>query len=208
MRKSISAFVFGLIANIAFLAWGFFFAVLGDIASALGGGSATLVLILSWLCFLGAIAGIIGSAQCFKRARVGGIILAVSTVCGAALLLYVFINSLISSGASGLTLNIFICLVPVGLSIAGTVCAFLAKPMQPNNAQPYGYAPQYAQPNNIQNNVVYGPNGVIQAPPANLVDVACPNCANIEKFDIDKFPRGVDFNYRCQKCGNIFKVKL
>ena len=204
MRKSISGFVFGLIASIAFVGWGFFYAVLGDIASSLG-GDGVLILILAWLCFLGGIAGIIGASFCFKKAKVGGIVMAVSTACGSALLIYSFVN-MVKGGGSAITTSIFLCIVPIALSIAGTVCALLAKPVQVRTSQQYGYAPQAFVPQ--ANQPVYGPNGVILNQEVKLVDVNCPTCGSVEKFDVEKFPKGVEFNYRCQNCGTIFKVKL
>ena len=203
MRKSISGFVFGLIASIAFVIWGFLSAVLGDIVSSLGGESV-LITILSWLCFLGGIAGIIGASFCFKKAKVGGIVMVASTVCGSSLLIYYFVNMLKSDG--NVTTSIFLCIVPVGLAIAGTVCALLAKPVQVRTSQQYGYAPQAFVPQASQ--PVYGPNGVILNQEVKLVDVSCPTCGSVEKFDVEKFPKSVEFNYRCQNCGTIFKVKL
>lgn len=151
MRKSVSAFVFGLIGSIFSLWWGFTFGLIGDVGSSiiggLGGSSGTLntMQILGWLCFVGAIIGIIGASLCFKKARTGGIVLAFSTLACGSLLLYLFINA-VKGGAMVPTL-ILIFLLPVIFMLVATVSAFIAKSVQnyanqtvqiPVQATPFG----------------------------------------------------------------------
>ena len=137
MRKSVSAFVFGLIGGIFCVMWGFIFGVLGDglsscdiIKESDANSTITAFQILGWIAFLGGIGAIIGASQCFKDARRGAIITSACTVPASALLVYVFIKA--TSGTVMIPTLILIFLLPVIFLIVADVCAFLAKD-QPNN---------------------------------------------------------------------------
>lgn len=144
MKRSLPAFIMGLITSIFCLFWGFITVLAGNFITSLigalesagsgveAGASSTgvAIIVLGWLCFLGGILGIIGASQCFKKAKVGGILLAISTVMCGSLLIYLFINTIKNTGTQMLVTSIMIYLVPVGLFIASTICAFLAKPYQ------------------------------------------------------------------------------
>ena len=132
MRKSISGFIFGLIGSLFSLWWGFVFSIMGDAAGAIiaigtGDPSATfLIQILGWLCFIGAIVGIIGSSLCLKKAKKGGITLIFATILCGALLIYVFINAIKAGGTMVPTL-ILVLLLPVILLGVADVCALISK---------------------------------------------------------------------------------
>ena len=79
-RRSVAGFIFGLIGSLFCLWWGFTFGLVGDIGQSIvngvngsgtWGGTISIIMILGWLAFVGAIVGIIGAAMCFKSARKG-----------------------------------------------------------------------------------------------------------------------------------------
>ncbi len=146
MRKSVSAFVFGLIGGLFCVWWGFIFGVLGEglsscelIKDSEAGGTVTLLLVLGYLAFPGGIVYIIGACQCFSHARRGAIIMSAATVPACALLVYLFIKAA-ASGAMIFTL-IFIFLLPVIFLIVADICAFLAKDEPAPVLSPYGGQP-------------------------------------------------------------------
>lgn len=146
MRKSIPAFICGLIGSLFSLWWGFVCGLIGNVGSLIGtaaeaselASSMNVVNLLGWLAFLGAIVGFVGAGYCFKKARRGAILLTVATLMCAPLQLYMFIK-LIGAG-SLITTIIIIFLLPVVLLIVATVLAYLAKE-QPLTMQSYA-APQ------------------------------------------------------------------
>lgn len=173
MRKSVPGFVLGLIGFLFCLGWGYIFGIVGDIVGGIAGstgseaadaasGVANTITTLGWLCFLGAIAGIVGASLCFKKARIGGIVMICATAVSAPLLIYAFVQSIKAGTLSPST--IITILLPLALIVAGDVCAILAKPRAVVN-QPNGYynPNMYQQPqqpmqqqqpsqNNDQNN--------------------------------------------------------
>ncbi len=137
MRKSVTAFIFGLIGGIFCLGWGFFGGVISDIgASASEDSSWVITQVLGWLEFLGAIGAIVGACQCFKRARIGGIILACSTAACCGLNIYTFTD--LTRVGMGIGTAIILILLPIIFLIVATVCAFLAKDVEEPVVNPYG----------------------------------------------------------------------
>ena len=132
MRKSVSAFICGLIGSLFSLWWGFISGVGGGlidgIASSAGASltAATVINLLGWLAFLGAIVGFVGAGQCFKKARRGGILLAIATVMCSPIQLYYFIK-IVGATTTMLPTIIIIFLLPVVLLVVSTVLAFCAK---------------------------------------------------------------------------------
>lgn len=153
MRKSITGFIFGLIGSVFCLWWGFVFGIIGDIGNSIvnsangssgWNGTVSVMMILGWLAFIGAIVGIIGAANCFKAARKGGIILSVATAMCGGLQIYLFVN-VMKSGAPAVSMLILF-LLPTIFHIVADVCAFTAKEVavEYNN---YNQGNRYAQPN-------------------------------------------------------------
>jgi len=139
MRKSIPAFVFGLIGSIFALWWGFVFGIVGDFLGLAGVTDLIVSQILGWICFIGAIIGIIGASTCIKKARKGGILMIVATVMCGALLIYIFINA-IGPGAMIPTL-IILFLLPVILMTVSLICALIAKEVSVPANQNFNYIP-------------------------------------------------------------------
>ena len=144
MKRSVTAFICGLIGSLFSLFWGFWCGIVGDAGTAIigsgsdGGGwtsGVSELLVFGWLAFIGAIIGIVGASYCFKNAKKGGILLAIASVMCAILQLYIFINA-ISAGAFIFTL-ILVFLLPVVLQVVATVSAFRGKEYTP--------APTYQQ---------------------------------------------------------------
>ena len=136
MRKSVTSFVCGLIGSLFCLGWGFFAAfimnVAGAISSAIGGSAdstITVVYLLGWLCFIGAILGIVGASNCFKKARVGAILLTIATIMCVPLHIYIFVKFPTIGGAFVLS-RIVIVLLPVILLATATVLAWIAKKVE------------------------------------------------------------------------------
>jgi len=144
MRKSVTAFVFGLIGGLFCIMWGFIFGLgseVGMTACDSAGVDPTKDLIvysiLGWLAFIGGIVAIIGASQCFKTARRGGIILSCATVPCAALQIYIFSNAVGNAGSMIVSSIIFF-LLPAIFLIVADVCAFLAKEEPELEYSPFG----------------------------------------------------------------------
>ena len=133
MRRSVTGFVCGLIGSLFSLWWGFWFGVIGNvgtlISSAAGSGSdgtITAIYLLGWVCFIGAIFGIVGASNCFKKARAGAIWLTIATVMCGSLQIYVFVS--LTGGIGELLLTrIFIFLLPTILLAVASIFAWCAK---------------------------------------------------------------------------------
>lgn len=143
MRKSVTSFVCGLIGSLFCLGWGFFAAFIMNIAGAISASidgtsdaTITLVYVLGWLCFIGAIFGIVGASNCFKKARVGAIWLTIATVMCAPLHIYIFVQ-IPSIGGAFIFSRIVVVLLPVILLAVATVFAWLAKKVNKPMANSY-----------------------------------------------------------------------
>lgn len=142
MRKSVSAFVFGLIGSIICLGWGFICGFLGDTASCVASGSSgvpelTAILYLGWICFFGSIAGIIGSSYCLRHARRGAIVLAISTAACSSLLVYIFVKLMqVSLAAGSFVTTTILVLLPVVFMLVATIAAFAAKEVETKDQTP------------------------------------------------------------------------
>ncbi|MBR4270929.1 MAG: SHOCT domain-containing protein [Clostridia bacterium] len=153
MRKSVSAFVFGLISGLFCWMWAFIFALAGETGLTAcdfktGEDSASVITtlaILGWIGFAASIVVIIGACQCFKNARRGAIIMTSATVPASAILVYVF-SQLVQGGNMVGTL-ILLFLLPVIFLIVADVCAFLAKDVEEPVVNPYGT--YMTQPTNV-----------------------------------------------------------
>lgn len=145
MRRSVTSFVCGLIGSLFCLNWGFIMGFFANVAGCVktnetGSNEALLIYFLGWLCFIGAIFGIVGAANCFKKARAGAIWLTVSTVMCSPLLIYMFVNiqSLFEGFATNFVLtNVVIFLLPAILLAVATVFAWLAKKVNKPMANSY-----------------------------------------------------------------------
>ena len=129
MRRSITAFICGLIGSLFSLFWGFVAGVVGNIGSIIGPSdgsvSTNVIYALGWIAFLGAILGIVGSSLCFKMAKKGGVMLFISMLTCSALQIYLFVQY--AKSGNMITTGIFVFLLPVALFIASTISAFCAK---------------------------------------------------------------------------------
>lgn len=134
MKKSIPAVIFGLIGSISCLIISGFASLLGNIVGALGaistnGGNVEnvgiTIVILSIICFIGSIIGIVGACFCFKNSKVGGILLSVATILCGSLLVFLLINNLISSENSKIFIIVY--LIPLVFLIVSVITAFLGK---------------------------------------------------------------------------------
>lgn len=128
MKKSLPAFIFALIASLYCLFFGFIYAILGDIFTALTGTSeASILVILSWTVMVGSVLGIIGASLCFKHAKTGAIILTIATIMCGGLLIYAIINAIISSSEFSIDLMLILYIISIVLFILATIFAYLAK---------------------------------------------------------------------------------
>lgn len=133
MRRSVPAFILGLVGSLFSLWWGFISGIggglVGSIIGAAGasdGGITTTISLLGWLAFLGAIVGFVGSGNCFKKARVGGIMLAVTTLMCSPIQIYYFVKS-VSAATMMIPTIIIVFLLPVVLLVVATVLALCAR---------------------------------------------------------------------------------
>lgn len=175
-RKSVTAFVLGLIGSLFCIAWGFFGALLGEAlggiidavesaTSTSSGVSTSIISVLSWLCFFGGITGIVGASMCFKKAKTGAITLSIATAACGAFLIYVFVQ--ISKSSNGISFtNLVIILLPFVLLIGSVIAAFLAKPMpaMPQYNGQYMMNGQYMNPQYMNAQYMNGQNMNAQQP--------------------------------------------
>lgn len=128
MKKSLPAFIFALIASLYCLFFGFIYAILGDLFTALAGTpQASILVILSWTIMIGSVLGIIGASLCFKHAKIGAIILTIATIMCGSLLIYSIINAIISSSGFSIDLMLILYIISIVLFILATIFAYLAK---------------------------------------------------------------------------------
>ena len=149
MRRSVPAFILGLVGSLFSLWWGFISGIGGGLVDAIVGGGvteATAINLLGWLAFLGAIVGFIGVGYCIKKARTGAILLTVASAMCSPIQLYYFIK-MVGVTTVMLPTTIIIFLLPVVLLVVATVLAYCAKVREVPAAQTYA-APQqpYAAP--------------------------------------------------------------
>lgn len=164
-RRSIPSFVLSLIAGIFTAYIGFYVAWISMLIGAFGGIEYILFLIAGWACIIGSVVGIVGGSFCFKRARVGAIILTVVTATAGVALVWVFIKIMsVSPGAvtaedgtvvnPGLVMGI-LTLAPAIMYIVATICAYLAKPINKQEPQQFAYqtvqTPEQASEKVVQN---------------------------------------------------------
>lgn len=147
-RRSIPSFVLSLIAGIFTAYIGFYVAWISILIGAFGGMQYILFLIAGWTCIIGSVVGIVGGSFCFKRARIGAIILTIVTATAGVALIWVFIKIMIASGAvtaeDGSVVNPgfvmgFLTLSPVVMYVVATICAYLAKPINKQEPQQFAY---------------------------------------------------------------------
>ncbi len=141
IRKSVPSFVLALIAGILSAYIGFYVAWISILIGAFGGTEYLLFLIAGWACIIGGVVGIVGGSFCFRKANIGAIILTVVTATAGVALVWVFFKIMIASGAvtaedgaainPGLVMGI-LTLAPVVMYVVATICAYLAKPTEPN----------------------------------------------------------------------------
>lgn len=130
MRKSVPAFICGLIGSLFTIFWGFWFGVIGETLDAIIGSmgesgvtQVSVLYVLSWLAFIGGIVGIVGCSLALKNTKKAQWNLLVAAITSSALLGYLFFQS------SGMLIatRIFIILLPAILLIVSTVLAFVTK---------------------------------------------------------------------------------
>lgn len=138
MRKSITGAVLGLIGGIILTIMGLTFTLSTSLVLDVVGEGLGLVVILSWAMFLGGILGIIGASLCFKKARVGGILLLGSFVLTIGYVVNYFakLAELGSTGAETtfITLGAFMA-IPCILVLVGGILGVVAKIRQPQIAE-------------------------------------------------------------------------
>lgn len=132
MRRSVAGFVLGLIGGI-----GIFIistpSIIGSAAISdlgLADTETTLFLVLSWLMFIGSILAIIGASLCFKKARIGGILLLISAITALAHVGFtIYQVAQVALVSSTITLLIFQA-IPAILIIVASIIALSAKPRE------------------------------------------------------------------------------
>lgn len=130
MRKSVAGFVLGLLGGIgALMISGI--SVLGSAALFDVGATDSFAFILSWLMFAGSILAIVGASLCFKKARMGGIMLLISAITALAYLGYsIYQMSQVALITSTITLLIFLA-IPSILILVGAIVALAARVREP-----------------------------------------------------------------------------
>lgn len=165
IKRSMPAFVIGLIINIFYIFYGFWIAIIGGFFGSLGGAisgeggivfEALIVILLGWLSIIGAIIGIIGSAKCLKKANTGGVLLLICTLMTGALSVYRIISALATQETFFISL-IMLYIIPLVLNIVATTCAFTGKVQMEKNINSNSSDNNYQGTNGQSGNSNYGP---------------------------------------------------
>ena len=157
-RKSVAGFVLGLLGGLASTGYGFLFALIGDLGNStnldlIDEKGLMIFTILSWALFLGGILSIVGASLCFKKARVGGALLLVGSLCSGAFWGYNF--SILPTQL--MLSSVVFSFLPTLLTLIGAIVALAAKavsvspqqqvynqyPPYPNQGYPQGGYPPY-----------------------------------------------------------------
>lgn len=152
-RRSIPSFVLSLIAGIFTAYIGFYVAWISILIGAFGGTDYIFFTIAGWACLIGSVLGIVGGSFCFKRAKIGAIILTIVTATAGVALVWTFFRIIVASGSAsgegneigqGIVMGI-LTLAPAIMYVIATIFAYLAKPTETYVAKPQQFAPQVPQ---------------------------------------------------------------
>lgn len=153
IRKSIPSFVLALIAGIVTILVGLYTAWVSVVFAVFGGTQYLLFLALGWTCIIGGIVAIVGASFCFRRAKVGAVILTIVTATAGVALVWIFFRIIVASGSAsgegneigqGIVMGI-LTLAPAIMYVIATIFAYLAKPTETYVAKPQQFAPQVPQ---------------------------------------------------------------
>lgn len=153
IRKSIPSFVLALIAGPVSAYVGFYIIWVSILIGAFGGTDYIFFTIAGWACLIGSVLGIVGGSFCFKRAKVGAVILTIVTATAGVALVWVFFRIIVASGSAsgegneigqGIVMGI-LTLAPAIMYVIATIFAYLAKPTETYAAKPQQFAPQVPQ---------------------------------------------------------------
>lgn len=126
--RSVVGFVLGLLGSLGILSISMGSIFLGSAFLDLGGATSILT-ILSWVAFAGAILGIFGSSLCFKKARAGGALLFIGSLTAIVLLGYIIsqIVALDIAMSSTIIALLIFSAIPSLLMFIGSICGMSAK---------------------------------------------------------------------------------
>lgn len=153
IRKSIPSFVLALIAGPISAYVGFYIIWVSILIGAFGGTDYIFFTIAGWACLIGSVLGIVGGSFCFKRAKIGAIILTIVTATAGVALVWTFFRIIVASGSAsgegneigqGIVMGI-LTLAPAIMYVIATIFAYLAKPTETYVAKPQQFAPQVPQ---------------------------------------------------------------
>lgn len=153
IRKSIPSFVLALIAGPISAYVGFYIIWVSILIGAFGGTDYIFFTIAGWACLIGSVLGIVGGSFCFKRAKIGAIILTIVTATAGVALVWIFFRIIVASGSAsgegneigqGIVMGI-LTLAPAIMYVIATIFAYLAKPTETYVAKPQQFAPQVPQ---------------------------------------------------------------
>ena len=129
-RKSIPGFVMGLISGIVMGFISFYLIIVFGIVDSVAAANAqvTHYSLLGYSNMVGAIMAILGAALCFKRARVGGIIMLIGSAFMLAVPVYGFASDSPVAPFIGLVI------IPIVILVIAAICALTAKARNPKLA--------------------------------------------------------------------------
>ncbi len=132
-RKSIPAFVLGLLSGISVLIFGavaiLIFGLVAGLSDKVSEVLENVHAVSTYLIYAGAILSILGSAFCFSKSRVGGVLMIIAS---ALLIFFPIINTILIILTSS-TESIFLLIltyIPAVLSIIGAVLAMKGRIIQ------------------------------------------------------------------------------
>ena len=141
IRRSITSFVLAFVASLISIFFGFYVGWIATAFSGLGGLQLVILAILGWSCFLGGFLGIIASFFCFRHAKVGAILLTITSSTAGVSLVWMFIKLLVSSSSGDSSqlmqpvLLVFFTLLPALMYVIATIKCYTAKPISKKNSK-------------------------------------------------------------------------
>lgn len=133
-RRSIPSFILGLVGSIfafvgayLYIAVFTFGAVFAKLIKFDDGGATEFYIFGSWLALAGAIVGVIGICFCFRKSRIGGIILLIAAAMIATIQIRITIDTMKVNGSFGF-FSMFFNLLPSALILIAAIVGIIRKP--------------------------------------------------------------------------------
>lgn len=127
--KSVVGFVMGLLSGVILgieSFYVFFVLVLADALTQASGKSSIIFNILCLACAIGPVLAIVGASFCFKKSKIGGVIMFIAFLMLSMVPIYAIVNS------TELQKTLILWIIPLIALLIGAICALSVKKKQKN----------------------------------------------------------------------------